>query len=94
LSERLLPLRVARWFSFQTQNPDFGKIWRALEWKMLYYFMTIRNILRLFGIIYGLLVWFVVIWYMYFYVLVCLAQEKSGNPGVAAAQRAFTKAVA
>jgi hypothetical protein len=23
---------------FQTKNPNFGKIWRALEWKMLLYF--------------------------------------------------------
>jgi hypothetical protein len=26
---------------FQTINPNFGKIWRALEWKTLLYFMTI-----------------------------------------------------
>jgi hypothetical protein len=59
----------ARWFStkielletvmpdgfFQTTNPTFGQIWRALEWEMLY-FMTIWNILRPFGIIYGSLV--------------------------------------
>jgi K+-transporting ATPase A subunit len=43
--------------------------------------MTIRNILWLFGIIYGLLVWFVVILYI-IYVLVCLDQEKSGNPAM------------
>jgi hypothetical protein len=36
---------------FQTKNPNFGKIWRALEWKLLLYFMTIWNILRPFGII-------------------------------------------
>jgi hypothetical protein len=23
---------------FQTQNPNLGKFWRALEWKMLVYF--------------------------------------------------------
>jgi hypothetical protein len=72
---------------FQTQKPNFGKIWRALEWKMLLIFMTIWNILLQFGIIYGLLVQFVVIWYnlwpfgtvcghlVYFSVLVCLDQE-------------------
>jgi hypothetical protein len=38
---------------------------------MLVYFMTIWNILRSFGIIYGRLVQFVGI---------CLNQEKSGNP--------------
>jgi hypothetical protein len=41
---------------FQTKNPNLGKFWMALEWKMLVYFMTISNILRPFGIIYGRLV--------------------------------------
>jgi hypothetical protein len=26
---------------FQTKNPNLAKYWRALEWKMLVYFMTI-----------------------------------------------------
>jgi hypothetical protein len=65
---------------FQTKNPDLGKFWRALEWKMLVYFMTIWNILWPFGIIFGRLVKFVAIWYI-FPILVCLAQEKPGNPG-------------
>jgi hypothetical protein len=29
---------------FQTKNHNWGNIWRALEWKMLLYFMTIWNI--------------------------------------------------
>jgi hypothetical protein len=41
---------------FQTKNPDLGKIWWALEWKMLSYFMAIWNILLPFGLIYGRLV--------------------------------------
>jgi hypothetical protein len=41
---------------FQTKNPNMGKFWRALEWKMLVYFMTIWNNLWPFGIIYGRLV--------------------------------------
>jgi hypothetical protein len=41
---------------FQTKNPNLGVFWRALECKMLLYFMTIWNILRLFGTIYGRLV--------------------------------------
>jgi uncharacterized membrane protein len=65
---------------FQTQNPNLDKFWRALLWKMLVYFMTIWNILRTFGIICGRLVFFVAIWYI-FPILVCLDQEKSGNPG-------------
>jgi hypothetical protein len=35
------------------KNRNLGKFWRALERKMLVYFMTIWNILRPFGIIYG-----------------------------------------
>jgi hypothetical protein len=58
-------------FYFQTKNPNLGKFWRALEWKMLVHFMTIWNILRPFDVINGRLVWFVVIWYI-FPVLVCL----------------------
>jgi hypothetical protein len=34
---------------FQTKNPNLGKFWSALEWKMLVYFMFIWNILRSFG---------------------------------------------
>jgi hypothetical protein len=30
--------------SFQTKNPNFGKFWKASEWKMFVYFMTIWNI--------------------------------------------------
>jgi hypothetical protein len=41
---------------FQTENPKLGKFCRSLERKMLVYFMTIWNILRPFGIIYGRLV--------------------------------------
>jgi hypothetical protein len=46
--------------------------------------MTIGNILWPFGIIYGLLLLFVVICYI-FPILVCLDQEKSGNPDSEAA---------
>jgi hypothetical protein len=37
---------------FQTKNLSLGKFWRALDWKMLIYFMVIWNILRIFGISY------------------------------------------
>jgi hypothetical protein len=65
---------------FQTKNPNFGHIWRVLEWKMLLYFYdhleyftaTWYNVWS-FGVVCGHLV--------YSYVLVCLDQEKSGNPG-------------
>jgi hypothetical protein len=35
---------------------NFGKIWRALEWKMFVIFYDFFRILRPLGIIYGLLV--------------------------------------
>jgi hypothetical protein len=35
---------------FQTKNPDLGKFWRVLQWKMFLYYMAICSILWLFGI--------------------------------------------
>jgi hypothetical protein len=77
---------------FQTQNPNLGKFWRALDWKngyILYsfgifyghleYFMDIWNIVRTFGIFYDHLVHFVFIWYI-FSGFGIMDQEKSGNP--------------
>jgi hypothetical protein len=49
---------------FQTKNPNLGKFGRALERKMLVYFMVIWNILRSVGIVYGHLEYFMVIWNM------------------------------
>jgi hypothetical protein len=68
---------------FQTKNPNLGKFCSTLKWKMLVYFMTVWNILRPFDIMYGPLVQFVVIGYM-FPNLVCFDPEKSGNPGLPA----------
>jgi hypothetical protein len=64
---------------FQTKNPNLGKFWRGLQWKILVYFMAIWSILRPFDIFYGHLVHFVVIWYI-FARFGLLYQEKSGNP--------------
>jgi hypothetical protein len=47
---------------------------------MLLCFMKFWNILRPFCITYSLLISIVVFWYI-FSALVCLDQEKSGNPG-------------
>jgi hypothetical protein len=33
--------RVARWFTLNTINLNLGNFWKALDWKMLIYFMTI-----------------------------------------------------
>jgi hypothetical protein len=68
--------RVARWFIFKPKIPILVKYGGPWNCKLLLYFMTIRNILRPIGIIYGLLV------YIVCGHLVCLDQEKSGNPGV------------
>jgi hypothetical protein len=51
--------------SFQTKHPIWGNFWMALDWKMLIYFMTIRNTLQTFAIFYDHLVHFVIIWYIF-----------------------------
>jgi hypothetical protein len=66
--------------SFQTKNPNSGKFWRALDWKILRYFMTICNILRTFGIFYNHLVGTLCLFATFFPVLVSWTREKSGNP--------------
>jgi hypothetical protein len=45
---------------FQTKNLNFGTFLRALDLKMLIYFMAICNILQTFGI-------FMTIWYIFWY---------------------------
>jgi hypothetical protein len=50
---------------FQTKNPNLGKFWRVLEWKILVSFMTIWSVLRPLEILNGNLVYFVVIWYIF-----------------------------
>jgi hypothetical protein len=64
---------------FQTQNPNLGKFWRVLQWKILVNFMTIWSILRPLEIFYCHLVYCVVIWYI-FPRFGILYEEKSGNP--------------
>jgi hypothetical protein len=61
-------------FSYQK-----SQFWRVLLWKISVYFMTIRSILRPLEILYGHLLYFVVIWYI-FPRFGILDQEKSGNP--------------
>jgi hypothetical protein len=66
---------------FQTKNPNSGKFWRDLQWKVLVYFMAFCSVLLQFGIFCDHLVKVMVIWYI-FPLLVCiLYHEKSGNPG-------------
>jgi hypothetical protein len=74
---------------FQTQNPNLGKFWRVLQWKMLVYILAIWSILQLSGIFCGhfwynvwsfgifLPFWYnvhMVIWYI-FAVLVCSIEK-------------------
>jgi hypothetical protein len=58
--------------SFQTKNPNLGIFWRALDCKMLIYFMAICNILQTFVIFCVHLVIFSSFGIMH--------QEKSGSP--------------
>jgi hypothetical protein len=79
----------------QTKNPNLGKFWRVLQWKMLVYFMDTWSILRSFVIFYGHLVHFTVFCcILWIFGIVCcnlayfprfgiLYQEKSGNPEIA-----------
>jgi hypothetical protein len=65
--------------NFQNKNPNLGKFWRDLQWKMLVYSMVIWSILRRFGIFCDHLLYLRVIWYI-FPLFGMLDQEKSGNP--------------
>jgi hypothetical protein len=65
---------------FSNQNPNLGKFWRDLQWKMLVYFTSILFILRPFGLLCGHSVYFMVIWYILSR-FGMLYQEKYGNPG-------------
>jgi hypothetical protein len=69
-----VPNQGCQMVCFQTKNPNLGKFWRALEWKVLLYFMIIWNILLPFGMMYSL--WSFGI---FFPILVCLDQDESGN---------------
>jgi hypothetical protein len=53
--------RVARWFVFQTKNPNWGTFCRAQDWKVFTYLMAVLDILWWFGIFYDHLVHFVFI---------------------------------
>jgi hypothetical protein len=53
---------------FQNKNPNLGKFWRVLQWKMLVYFVWP------YGILCGHLVKFMVIWYN-FSALVCCTKK-------------------
>jgi hypothetical protein len=82
-SSGIVPNRVeqgCQMVRFQTKNPNMGKFWGVLQWKILVYFMTIWSILRPLEMFYGHLLYFVVIYISPRFGI--LYQEKSGNPGV------------
>jgi hypothetical protein len=55
---------------FETKNPNMGKFWSVLQWKMLVYFVAVWSILQPFGIlvtiwyIFGQMVYFFPLWYV------------------------------
>jgi hypothetical protein len=56
---------------FQTQNPNLGKFWRALDLKMFIKYMSIWDFLSRFGICHDNLVHFVFIWYFFPVLVAC-----------------------
>jgi hypothetical protein len=68
---------------FKTKNPNLGKFWRVLQWKMLVFFMDTWSILRSLVIFYGS--WNIGI---FFPVLVCVRRKiwqpclRTGNNNV------------
>jgi hypothetical protein len=51
-AERWIPIPGLPDGLFSNQNPNLGKFWMALDWKVFQYFMAIWNILWRFGIFY------------------------------------------
>jgi hypothetical protein len=49
----LAPDQGCQMVYFQTKNTSLGKFWRALQWKMLVYFMAILCMLQSCDIFYG-----------------------------------------
>jgi hypothetical protein len=56
--------RVARWFSFQTKNTNFGLFLLASEWTIWVDFMAMLVLLSPFGILCGIFVYIFQLWYV------------------------------
>jgi hypothetical protein len=66
---------------FQTKNPNLGKFWRGLLWKMLVYFMAFWSNFRRFGIHMTHYIFCIFCGHLvYFLRFGTLYREKSGNP--------------
>jgi hypothetical protein len=59
----LLSMNIARWYIFKPKNPNLGKFYRVLLWKMISY-MAIWSLLLPFGIFCCHLVYFVTVGYI------------------------------
>jgi hypothetical protein len=59
---------------FQTINPNLGKFWMELKWKILVYFLDIWSIFQPFGICHSHLVNVLEVWYIS-PVLVCCTKK-------------------
>jgi hypothetical protein len=64
---------------FTPKIPIWVNFWKVLQWKMLVYYMDIRSILRLFGIVLSQLVYFMAI-LVYFSPFWCVALRKIWQP--------------
>jgi hypothetical protein len=70
--------QVCQMAYFQTKNPDLGKFWRVLQWKMLVFYMAIW--------VYFIAIWYFCGHYVYlwlfgvFFRYGMVYQAKSGNP--------------
>jgi hypothetical protein len=64
---------------FQTKNTNLGKFLRALDWKMMIYYMAIWNILLAFGIFYDHLVGTFCVHLVHFLRFWYHAPKQSGN---------------
>jgi hypothetical protein len=73
----LVYIQGCQMVSFQTKNPNVGKFWRALDWKLLIYFMAVRNILQTFDTFYYQLVHFALIWYIFLVWVSCTKKNLS-----------------
>jgi hypothetical protein len=76
----VMRLHGCQMVSFQTKNPNMGKFWRVLQWKMLVYFMDTWSISQSLVIFYGHSVHIARGNLVYFSRFGILYEEKSGNP--------------
>jgi hypothetical protein len=67
---------------FSNQNPDLGKFWRVLQWKILVFFMSILSTVHILGqnvVFYGHMVHACFGHLVYLSHFGMLHREKSGN---------------